>query len=201
MARIDPTLEQQVRTLCDTQSWSQAAQLAIEGYGQELLAFLAATARDENAAAEVFQHTCIKIWNGLPRFTWRSSLRTWTYTIARNALRDHKRRKNPTEPLDSVELNRIPAELSRTATQQWRKTAIKQWLQDAIAELAEEDRSLMMLRLGREMRWTEIAEILADPDQPPPSDADLRRRAATLRKRYERLKETLRGQLPQDEGE
>jgi RNA polymerase sigma-70 factor, ECF subfamily len=46
-------------------------------------------------------------------------------------------------------------------------------------ELKPEDRELLVLRLDRELEWPEIALILGTD-------------AATLRKRFERLKEKLR---------
>jgi RNA polymerase sigma-70 factor, ECF subfamily len=46
---------------------------------------------------------------------------------------------------------------------------------------------LLGLRLDRQMGWTDIARVLGTGDE-----ATLTRDAATLRKRYERLKDRLR---------
>jgi len=57
--------------------------------------------------------------------------------------------------------------------------------------LDPDDRTLLILRVDRRMPWRDIAEVLTDPAEPAP----LERRAAALRKRFERLKLELREQL------
>lgn len=54
-----------------------------------------------------------------------------------------------------------------------------------------EDRMLLVLRLDREMSWTEVARVLTDDA----ADADVSREAARLRKRFERVKAKLAEQL------
>ena len=53
------------------------------------------------------------------------------------------------------------------------------------------DRTLLILRVDRRMSWLEIAEILGEDPDP----AALKRRSVALRKRFERLKESLGQQL------
>src|SRR5262252_9379307 len=73
-----------------------ATTLALETYGPELYGFLHALARDDDLAAEAFATFSEDLWRGLAKFRWESSLRTWSYALARNALwrlrRDPRRR-------------------------------------------------------------------------------------------------------------
>src|SRR5207244_3963067 len=63
-----------------------ATTVALETYGPELYGFLHALARDDDLAAEAFATFSEDLWKGLVKFRWESSLRTWAYALARNAL-------------------------------------------------------------------------------------------------------------------
>ena len=192
MSHDDP--EAPVLALLDDGQQEAAASALLELYGGELSSYLIGVARNPDVGQDLYQETCVKIWRGLARFQRNSSLRTWCYAIARNNWLSWARRPSRTERLNTEDHARLPGALSRTATQQWRKTEVKQWLWDAIADFPEDDQSLVMLRLGREMRWTDIARIITDGVDPDDPKA-LKRHAAALRKRYQRLKDKLREQL------
>jgi len=63
--------------------------------------------------------------------------------------------------------------------------------------LDEDDRTLLVLRVDRRMAWRDIARVMSDV---PIEDQleDLDKLAATLRKRFERVKERLRSKLGTD---
>src|SRR3954464_4588690 len=67
---------------------SQAATGVIRGYGPEILGYLAAVLRDDDAAAEAFSRFAEDLWKGLPGFRRKSSIRTWAYRVAWNAAQD-----------------------------------------------------------------------------------------------------------------
>src|SRR5688572_25981948 len=85
--------EQSIRALHAAGDLDGATTLAVETYGPELYGFLQALARDEDLAGEAFSTFAEDLWKGLPRFRWESSLRTWAYALARNAL--HRVRRDP----------------------------------------------------------------------------------------------------------
>jgi RNA polymerase sigma-70 factor, ECF subfamily len=150
--------------------------------------------RTEIDAAEVFSSFCEDMWKGLPRFRWQSSFRTWAYTLARHALyrlgRDPQRRRERNMALpDSPEVLEL-AEQVRTTTMIHLRTETKNKFTALREQLEPDDRTLLILRVDRKLAWNEIAAIMADEDEPTPED--LRRGAATLRKRFERAKERLR---------
>jgi len=67
---------------------------AIETYGAELYGFVAGLARNTGIADDVFGAMCERMWKGLPKFRWESSLRVWAYQIARNEFLRSTRRTN-----------------------------------------------------------------------------------------------------------
>ena len=67
-----------------------ATTLVVQGHGPQILGYLTAMARHEADAHDAFSQFCEDLWRGLPGFMGRSSLRTWCYVLARNAL--HRQR-------------------------------------------------------------------------------------------------------------
>lgn len=190
-------VEQYIREYTETQDYGKAVELTLELYGSELLGFFMGSIQDQDAVEDIFQIFCLEIWRGLPRFEWRSSLRTWLYSIARvlivKHMRDPYRRRS--ESLSTASEENIPMRQARTMTQTWRKTSTKNRLWELCAELPPTDRQLLLLRIGRQMAWLDIAAILHEGES---DESDLKRASARLRKRFERLKNQLREQMGDD---
>jgi RNA polymerase sigma-70 factor (ECF subfamily) len=183
-------LERQVRELREGGDLAAAATTAIKGYGPEVLGFLVTLLRDENDASEVFSQACEDLWIGLPRFEARSSLRTWFYTLARNAA--SRLRRSPHRRADRrgtlAELIDV-AERVRTATLPHLRTDVKDRVATIRDALPPDDRALLVLRLDREMSWGEIARVFSPEDA---SETTLARVAARLRKRFQLVKDDIR---------
>ena len=168
-----------------------ATTLALKAYGSEIVGFLVATERDETAGAEVFSEFCEDLWRGIEGFRGQSSFRTWAYSLARNAA--HRRRRDPFIKR-GVPLAKAPeifelADKIRTTTLMHLRTEVRDAVTKLRDRLDEADRELLVLRVNRKMSWAEIAEIVEGDDA---SEAERKRRAAALRKRYERVKERLK---------
>lgn len=184
-------LEAAARELHGAGAIERAATVALEGYGPEVLSYLIAVLGDESAGEEVFAIFCEHFWVGLPSFEWRSSLRTWAYVVARRAITRvtdsaYARRS---QRLGTVEAQRVAVEV-RSRTRPYLRTEVKDRFTALRDELSESERELLVLRVDRGLEWVTIAEILA------PDDADaaaVKRKSASLRKRFERVKDKLRG--------
>lgn len=186
--------EEEIRGHCEAERWGAAATLALKKYGPEILGYLSAMSRTETDAAEVFSIFCEDLWKGLPGFRWQSSFRTWSYTLARHALyrlsRDpHRRRERNLALSQSPEVYQV-VEHVRTTTMMHLRTEVKTKVQALRDELEPDDRTLLILRVDRKLAWNEIARIMADEAEPTPEQ--IRRGAATMRKRFERAKDRLR---------
>lgn len=187
-------LEARIRGHCEAEHWGPAATAALEGYGPEVLGYLSAMCRTETDAAEVFSIFCEDLWKGLPGFRWHSSFRTWAYTLARHALyrlsRDpHRRRERNLALSQSPEVFQIVQQV-RTTTMIHLRTETKNKFTALREQLEPDDRTLLILRVDRKLAWNEIARIMSEHDEP--TAEQIKRRAAALRKRFERAKERLR---------
>lgn len=175
----------------------QAATAAVEGYGPEILGFLVAILKDEPAASDVFSQFCEDLWNGLPNFRWQSTFRTWAYTLARHAaqryLRAPHRRRNM--PLSQQALAEVEQKV-RTSTLSYLRTEVKEGVARLRESLDREDQALLILRVDRGLAWNDIAEIMLDE---APSREGIARKAAALRKRFERVKDHLK-ELAREQG-
>lgn len=185
-------LEQGVRELLARGKAGDATAQAIELYGGEVLGFLHAVARDDDLAGEAFSVFSEDLLRGLPSFRWDASLRTWCYALARNAL--HRLRRDPRRRArNNVSLSNQAADISalveqvRTATMPFLKTEVKDELRRLRESLDPDDHALIVLRIDRKMSWKDIARALPGDD-----GQEVDRRAATLRKRFERAKTMLR---------
>lgn len=182
-----------VRAACDDGDHAVATRRALEAYGPELLGYLVALTHDAALAEDAFSLLCERLWRGLARFRWESSLRTWVYVLARNALRTLQRkpahRRRPAPVSDSI-VQEVAAEL-RSTTAIYLKTETK----DAVARLRRQldplDQDILMLRLGRRMSWLDIARVLHEAHAHELDEVSLKREAARLRKRFQRSKEAL----------
>lgn len=184
-------LEAQIRAAWEAKAYEQAATLALEGYGGELMSYLVALLRDAADADDVFAAMCESLWKSLPAFRWESSLRTYAYTLARNSFNRHTRGSYKRRRVDlSSSIDEIVArERSRTAT--YLRTETRDKVARIRAALDPDDQTLLILRVNRQLPWNDIARIMAG-DEESLDDALVLKRAQALRKRFERLKKELR---------
>jgi RNA polymerase sigma-70 factor (ECF subfamily) len=160
-----------------------AATEALCAYGPRILGYLQAILRDEDDSADAFSVFAEHLWRGLPGWRGQSSLKTWAYKLAWNAalnLKDEAWRRKG-RPFHTGEASRLADEIrTRTGLRQERQ---RHALDALRAELSQEEQTLLMLRIDQRLSWSEIGEVMAGEGARPDD--------ATLRKRYERLKEKL----------
>jgi RNA polymerase sigma-70 factor (ECF subfamily) len=188
MKPVPGDIETELATLLDAGDAARAATAAIKGYGPEVLGYLTAILRDDDDAADAFSVFCEDLWRGIAAFRRESSVRTWAYRIAwhaamRTAREPYRRRKRR---LATGAASSLAAEVRSTTL-----AHLKQNNADRLAEvrrtLTPEEQTLLILRVDRNLSWTEIAHVMAE-DGVALDDA-------ALRKRFERLKERLRAKL------
>ena len=184
----DP-VEPQIRARVEAGDVDAAAALVISHYGPELHGYLRAVARDDDLAADAFALASEQLWKNLARFRWEASLRTWAYQIARHAL--HRLRSAPNRRVErNLPLSVAPSveAVVRSQTAPYQRTEVKDGLRALRESLDPDDHELLILRLDRNMSWKDIARSLSDLDD----GANVDQKAASLRKRFERLKTQLR---------
>jgi RNA polymerase sigma-70 factor (ECF subfamily) len=184
-------LEEQVRQLLAGGDDGGAATAVIDALGPAILRYLRAVLRDEGDAGDGFSQWAENVWQGLPAFRFGSSLKTWSYRLARNVavnLRDEAWRRRG-QRLATGQASALAASIrTRSVLVVERR---RQVLDELRATLDEEEQSLLTLRLDHELPWSEVAVVMAGEG----TEVD----PATLMKRFERIKLKL-GKLARERG-
>lgn len=182
-----------VRAKLDAGDVSGAATAAIRAIGPEVLRYLLAIHRDEDDANDAFSGFGEQLWRALPAFRWECSLRSLSFRLARNASVDFHRAKGAITRRraalsDCPEVEAMAAEV-RSATRSYLRTDVKDELEELRRSLSHDDQTLLVLRLEQRLAWSDLARVMLDGSAP--SEADLKREAARLRKRFQLVKEQL----------
>ena len=162
-----------------------AATVALKGLGPQILGFLTATLRDDDAAFDVFSQFTEELWKSIATFRAQSSFKTWAYKLVVHSVsryrRDPYRRRG--QPLESSEASALVLHV-RELTPPYKRTEVK----DRIARLREQldpvEQTLLFLRVDQDMAWNDVAAIMSEDGEPV--------EPAALRKRFERAKTRLR---------
>jgi RNA polymerase sigma-70 factor, ECF subfamily len=181
---MDAELEQAIAGHLAAGALSEAATAALRQLGPQILGFLAATLRDDEAAYDVFGHFSEQLWKSIATFRGESSFKTWAYKLVMHSVgryrRDGFRRRG--QPLGS-EVSAIAADV-RSRTPAYQRTEVK----DRVARLREaldpDEQTLLFLRIDQGLPWSDVAAIVSADGEPVTE--------ATLRKRFERAKARLR---------
>ena len=191
IAQERAALQQQIDAALDAEDLRGAATLGIEGYGPEILLHLLHVIDREDDAREVFSQFSEDLWRGIGGFRRQSSFRTWAYRLATSArarfYRDPYRRRGlrlDTEQALKLADRVYDSTYSRRAEREQKFERIRR-------QLTPNEQELLTLRVAQKMSWVEIAEIFLEPGEEA-TPTLLKRRAASLRKRYQRLKDQIR---------
>ncbi len=114
-------------------------------------------------AADMAQETLLKAWRALQRFDGRSSLGTWLYRIAVNTCLDELRRRK----------NRTTVSIQNLAEKGWEpeddggdfveRSIQREEVRQALRELPDDYRTVLILRDIQGFSYDEIAAILSCP--------------------------------------
>jgi RNA polymerase sigma-70 factor, ECF subfamily len=190
MATDAEARELELRAFAASGDLERATTETLRTYGSELIGWLCSILPSEADAQDAFSWSSEELWKSLSRFDGRCSLRTWCYMLARQgAARVRNRPSRERELL----VSQIPS-VHHAATHIWNTTRRDEHrVRDVYAEiratLPEEDQTLLVLRVDRGLAWRDIAIVLLGEAE----DGDaVTKRAASLRKQFERVKAQLR---------
>ncbi|MFO0581882.1 MAG: sigma-70 family RNA polymerase sigma factor [Anaeromyxobacter sp.] len=175
------SLERRVRALLAAGEPDAATTTVLRELGPGVLGYLLAVLPGDDGL-DVYSAFEVDVWRGLPGFRWESSLRGWAYRIATHAasraLRGAYRRRRQSLPTSFASRAAAPgATASDPGGRKERLARLRE-------RLSPEERTLLVLRVDRELDWVEVAAALAAGGKPAG--------IAALRKRFERLKDRLR---------
>jgi RNA polymerase sigma-70 factor (ECF subfamily) len=129
----------------------------VRRYSRPLTMTILRLIRDEEEAKDISQKVFLKIFEGLPRFMMASSFKTWLYSIAVNAVRDHWRKRNPTIPSEEASMTPDPSE---SPAQRLERARTVHEVRKAVEQLPYKQRLTLQLRIYEGMDYKQIAKIL-----------------------------------------
>ena len=115
-------------------------------------------------AEDALQETMLRAWRGFRGFRGEAQWRTWFHRIAVNTCIDILRKRKPDSSLDTMAEDGFDPPDSRVSVSgELEAKERKRRLREAIGELNEKDRMLIVLRDVRGMSYEEIASTLRLP--------------------------------------
>jgi RNA polymerase sigma-70 factor (ECF subfamily) len=130
----------------------------LRGHGAALRRVAAVYERDPALREDLFQEICLALWQALPRFEERASMRTFAFRIAHNRGLSHRwrRRASPAGALDDVAEPADPAPDPEAAATRGQR---RERLHEAVGRLPLKHRQVVALTLEG-LTQAEIAEVL-----------------------------------------
>ena len=149
--------ESQLRSYLEAGELRRAGSWLVERHADEVLGLCRAMTHDASAAEDLAQEAFGRAFSSLRGFRGEASSRTWLLTIARNCCVDHlrARRRDPWAGAPIVEPDQQPDESSLPSDILGRRAEVE----TALAQLAEGDRALVVLRFRHELEYDELASV------------------------------------------
>jgi RNA polymerase sigma-70 factor (ECF subfamily) len=188
-AALDPPavdVEREALEALDRNDPRAALALLMDAYGAPVYRFCRRTVGDEELARDVHQTTFVQAFEGLARFSRRSSVRTWLFSIARHrcldALKVGRRRQRRFEPMaldadePDAEVRYDDAGAEERLISSQRSISLRRCLE----RLAPAARTAVLLRFQEDLSYPEIARISGE--RPPTLQARVARALPVLRR-------------------
>lgn len=150
--------------------------LLVERYQKKVYAVALGMVKDPEEARDVSQEAFVKVHRYLDHFKGDSSFYTWLYRITTNTCIDVLRRRgntNSTEAVefdDSVQLDLAEANLGALGSQlevspsrNVLRRELAEKLEEALAQLPEKHRAILLLRELEGMSYEDLAQTLEIP--------------------------------------
>jgi RNA polymerase sigma-70 factor, ECF subfamily len=116
---------------------------------------------DPAQAQDVLQAVFLKVFRGLGRFRFQSSLATWIYRIAHNECREHhRRRKAPCVPLEAILGSADEVDPRANSHDQHARRERDLIIQQAVMQLPLKMREVVVLKYVEGLSYDEMARIL-----------------------------------------
>ncbi len=107
----------------------------LENDQRRLYAYIYAYLSDQNACDDVFQETCITLWNDFSRFTPGTNFSKWANGIAFNRIRNYRRKyKNTIVGFSEEFIDCLEAKMSTENEEQQKRWAILKTCREKLSE-------------------------------------------------------------------
>ena len=178
---MDLNQENDLRTLTDEklvdlyrEGRDDVFELMVDRYRQELFHFLVGFLRNRATAEDIFQETFLKVFQALDSFDTTRRFKPWLFTIAANKARDELRRnglrrvpqltaRGADDSDQKIEYLDIVAPDLSSPNQQVEREETEQRVKEAVDQLPDHLREILLLAYFHRFPYKQIAEILAVP--------------------------------------
>lgn len=144
----------------------------VEKYQQRVYQMVYGMVRNQEDGRDITQDAFVKAYNNLHRFRLESSFYTWIYRIAMNLAIDflRKRARRGTTEFDETIASRdadggiSEAHNSEGPAKTFERKQLYNRIMDALQELPEDQRQVVLLRELEGLSYKEIAEVMEIPE-------------------------------------
>jgi len=159
----------------------RALTILMQAYGDDLYRHCRQMLRDPALADDVHQTVFVQAYRDLPRFSRRSTLRTWLYGIARHRCLDAlKARRRWFRRFELADAPPDGQDLRPRADEHLAAVGVASALELALDELKPKVRVAVLLRFREDMTYEEMAEVCGE--RPATLQARVARAMPRLRK-------------------
>lgn len=127
-------------------------------YSRPLTLMILKIVRDQEEAKDISQSVFLKVYEALPKFMAASSFKTWLYSIAMNAVKDHLRKTRRSRFVDDDPENLVDS--SESPAERLDAARMSKNIREAMELLPEKQRLTFQLRIYENLDYKEIAQIL-----------------------------------------
>ena len=161
-----------------------------DGHGHHIYAWLRGVMKDDHDADEVFNEFFLAVFEDIGSYRGDGPLKSWLYRVARNTAHTFWRNRNQRREVP-LGVDDEVIQKARTSTKEWKKSTVKDAFQLLRLELSEEEQTLLILRVDRDMDWEDVARVFIDVNESTPSDA-LPKEVNRLKQQFSRVKKKLK---------
>ena len=134
--------------------------LLFKRYHRPLYGFLFHMTGRQEQSEDMVQDVFYRMLKSRHTFTGEGEFKTWLYHLARNILKDHYRKSKHTAGSYDTEAFAEKLSIAAQAEEAMQKKMELKQLQQAIDNLDEQSREVLVLSRYQEMKYAEIAQIL-----------------------------------------
>src|SRR5205814_3205644 len=146
---------------------AQAFRALVERYQRRVYQLALGMVKDADEAMDITQETFVRVHRYLPSFKGESSFFTWTYRIATNLCLDAARKRGRSERVEmderdaEIEARMDPPSAALAGPQRAALNAeLKAKIDEALRELSENHRAILLLREVEGLSYEELAQTL-----------------------------------------
>ncbi|MFT5525676.1 MAG: RNA polymerase sigma-70 factor (ECF subfamily) [Pirellulaceae bacterium] len=129
-------------------------------YASPLLTYIERMVGNHHRSEELFQEVFFTVWLKRKQYKFPKRFRSWLYTIAANRCRqDYRKAKLATTSIDQAP-DMVPAAVGGFPVEAAIKTEHSVIVAQAVTQLPQQQRTVVVLRIWNGLSYAEIAEVL-----------------------------------------